>query len=191
MLSTNSSRALAPWNSMVYTLKYFCIMQKNLNSLITVLLNRKMWKECYNDWDLHYKYKCQFSLLPCHQVFVTEFLFHAPSGGRTVDWQLIVLVLSLQIYHSTSIYIFHCLNCYNLLWKYCFEIVLTVLSRVVMRDGSLFLLGCWHPWKYIWRMTLCIDRGVGALPIYCSIHMLGPQGYDFLDVLSILRVWFS
>ncbi len=29
------------------------------------------------------------------------------------------------------------------------------------------------------------------LPIYCSIPMLGPQGYGFWHVLSLLRVCFS
>ncbi len=31
----------------------------------------------------------------------------------------------------------------------------------------------------------------GALPIYCSIPMLRPQGYGFWHVLSLLRVCFS
>ncbi len=46
--------------------------------------------------------------------------------------------------------------------------------------------------KCIFHLThlLQVPEGGGALPIYCSIPMLGHQGYGFWHVLSLLRIYF-
>ncbi len=66
--------------------------------------------------------------------------------------------------------------------------------NILSFDFSLFhwSMFIYNVYKYRMKNSPCPPpHGWWALPIYCSIPMLEPQGYGFCHVLSLLRVCFS